>query len=128
MKVCVTVYADDTTITVAADSPHELEFKANSVMLELAVWCDKNRLVLNIEKTVAVNFNIRRPLCLNSYGFSFASDVKFLGTHLELTLQFDKHIDFVCKQLNGCYYAILKLRGCLDEARLLDMYYALVYS
>ena len=58
------MYADDTTITVTATSPEQLHERVLTVVNEMTTWCDRNRLILNENKTVFINFNFRRVAVL----------------------------------------------------------------
>ena len=48
----ITMYADDTTISVSASSPDELCSQVKMVLEEMNIWCDRNRLILNKDKTI----------------------------------------------------------------------------
>lgn len=127
----VTMFADDTSITVSAPTPQELALKVNCVCDELNAWSQRNRLILNNSKTVYLNFYIQKPLPPN-FGsenkITFSEATKFLGTHLDCRLRWDIHIDFVCAKLNSAFYAILQMKSSLDCEGLLSIYYSLAYS
>lgn len=127
----VTMFADDTSITVSASTPEELALKVNCVCDELNAWSQRNRLILNNKKTVYLNFYIQKPLppsfeAANKITFSEAT--KFLGTHLDCRLRWNNHIDFVCAKLNSAFYAIFQMKSSLDIEGLLSIYYSLAYS
>ena len=48
----VTMFADDTTITVSALTPEELSLRIMRVCDELEAWCQRNRLILNDKKSL----------------------------------------------------------------------------
>ena len=110
----VTMFADDTTITVSANSLQELRVKALTVMDEFGAWCERNRFILNENKTVIINFNIQRPLPANFTlldDFATSTNAKLLGTYFDSRLCFDTHIEHVCKQLNKAYFSSLTTEG-----------------
>lgn len=125
----VTMFADDTTITVSADSPEEVEQLVYNVVDELSMWCQRNKLILNDRKTVCLNFGLQRllPSTVTYDHLTLSEFGKLLGTNLDKKLLFDVHIDFVCKKLSKAYFAILQLKDVLDETDLLRTYYALAY-
>lgn len=122
----VTMYADDTAISVCASTPEELYLKIGYVCETMSAWCQRNRLILNEKKTKYINFNLRRPLTEDLIPFS--ASLKYLGTYLDNNLSWICHIDHVCKQLNKAYYAILQMKNTLRQPGLLNIYYALAYS
>ena len=122
----VTMYADDTSITVSADTPEELNGKVKGAVDRMTSWCERNKLILNKQKTVYLNFNVRKPLPNSPVGLSHST--KFLGTYLQDNFSWDTNVDHVAKKLNSAYYAIFQLRSALDKNALLNCYYALAYS
>ena len=127
----VTMYADDTTITVSAEDPEELSKNITHVYNELGTWCQRNQLILNEKKTVFINFHIRRELAPEFWtenNIDASHNAKFLGTWLDSKLSWNIHVDFVCKKLNSAYFAIFQMKNVLDVKGLLNIYYALAYS
>lgn len=126
----VTMFADDTTISVSALSSDDIQLYAENVVNLLMAWCDSNRLILNTNKTMIINFHIRRPLPINFkiFDIELGEETKYLGTYLDSKLSWDKHIDDICNKLNKAYFGILQLKDTLDESGLLSIYYALAYS
>lgn len=55
------VYAD-TSIIIDSDNIHELLNKKNKVLKSFKKWCDKNNLILNIDKTESILFNVNRNI------------------------------------------------------------------
>lgn len=127
----ITMYADDTTIVVSAYNLDELSDKINMVRNEMNVWCKKNDLILNSEKTVLMNIYNRKPIpsVFGQYSnINFCEQTKFLGTSIDSRLTFVHHIGHVSAKLNSAFFAILKLKYTLDENSLLSVYYSLAYS
>lgn len=127
----VTMFADDTTITVSAQTPEELAEKVTLACNELDTWCQRNQLILNDKKTVYINFHSRKgltPAFLIDNNINVSQKVKFLGTWLDNKLSWNDHIDFVCNKLSSAYFAILQMKTVLDTNGLLNIYYALAYS
>ena len=63
-----------------------------------------NRLTLNIEKTVAMNFSnrfydVNSVLRINNENLSFVEFTKYLGVFIGRKLTFTKHVDTLCKKL-----------------------------
>lgn len=125
----VTMYADDTTISISAGNVHEVQMKAEQVVTELSAWCERNRLILNENKTVIMNFHIRKslPPDFNIMNIKISQETKFLSNFLDPTLSWDIHIDNICKKLNKAYFGILQMKDILSETDLLNIYYTLAY-
>lgn len=127
----VTMFADDMTITVTANSPEKIQVVVSLVIEELNTWCDRNKLILNNKKTICLNFNLQKPLredLLSMINIKFSNEFKFLGTFLDKGLTWNTQIEHVCKQLNKGFFAILQLKNVMNEQVLLDAYYSLCYS
>ena len=61
----VTMFADDTSLTVSASTPQKLSHKVNCVCDELKAWAQRNKLILNESQTVYLNFYIQKQLPSN---------------------------------------------------------------
>ena len=118
-------FADDTSIVVSACTPEELLLAISQVDKEMNQWCHLNRLILNKDKTVRVEFHNTTPRMAPD---NFAKVVKFLGSFLDSKLTWNRQIDHVCKTLNSSFYALLKLKQSVSISTLREAYFALVHS
>lgn len=48
------IYADDTSVVIAAKNSDELMVKVNLVLHEFSTWCTKNGLIINVKKTKCI--------------------------------------------------------------------------
>lgn len=129
------MYADDTSIVISDPDPLTLNYKISVVLVEFKKWCYDNRLIINHNKTILVEFGCRQKknqpnLNFNFHGFSLAASkqVKFLGITLDHNFNFYDQIDDVCSKLNKGFYVINSLKNVLNRDALLNVYYALIYS
>lgn len=119
-------YADDTSIALAGSTLEDLQDSIGLVCEEFGIWCRKNRLILNSNKTNIVVFGRQRiPDRINIVS---SENARFLGLLLDREVSWDSHIDLVCSKLNKAYFALLQLRYDLDRGTILQVYYAMVYS
>lgn len=116
-------FADDTSIIITANTIDELKVRCNNVIQEMENWCHANKLILNAQKTVSIQFHKSRPEVGDPTG-----STKFLGSYLDSQLTWVKQISHVSSKLSSAYYAILKLKKNACSKSLLCSYYALAYS
>lgn len=126
----VTMFADDVSITVSAETPEELQALTEKVCEEYSIYCQRNKVILNEHKTVCLNFHLRKALPDNFsiFGIPLSINTKLLGTMIDSDLSFQSHINHVCNQLNKAYFAIYQIKPYLNLQGILNVYYALAYS
>ena len=61
------MYADDTTVTSAAEDPDTLQVKMNSDLNKIQTWLKVNKLTLNVKKTKYMLIGSRPKLGLVSF-------------------------------------------------------------
>lgn len=126
-------FADDTTIVVSGVDSDEVCRRIATVVQEFKSWCDSNRLIINIQKTVFMKFRAalhRNKFSLNIPGIQngLSDSVRFLGAVLDSELNWQQHIDALAKRLNSSYYAISSLKNKFSLHTLISIYYANFYS
>lgn len=131
----VFMYADDTTIVLSDETPLGIELKVNKLLLEFSDWCQKNRLIINYEKTLCIEFLNKHRVTQNNFNFLFNNhtvktdnSAVFLGITLDTHLVWDQHIEKVATKLNKSLYVITSLKNCLNTSALINIYYCFVYS
>lgn len=127
----ITAFADDTTIAIADNSIDGLMSRVRSVMDSFESWCQRNKLILNIKKSVFMKFYNRRGQTIQDIAdvdMLVVEETKFLGIHIDDGLTWSLHIDYVCKMLNSSFYAIRQMKAVLNLPGLLSLYYAMAYS
>ena len=123
------MFADDTSMVVSAGSPEELKQKVGSIVSDFGNWCNTNKLILNIEKTVFVNFRASKskPL-VELVDLTVSTEVKFLGIYIDENINWLSHINYVCNKLSQGYFALTRLKHEFDKKNVLNIYYSLAYS
>ena len=128
----VVMFADDTSILVSAESSIQLQAKIKTVLSDFSTWCQKNKLVINENKTQIISFGNKTELNLdlkiNDHVLSLVNNVKYLGLYIDKKLKWSDHINYICKKLNSSYFAIKVLKSFVNKEVLLQVYYSLVYS
>ena len=128
------MYADDTSVIISHPDPNEISNKVNITLQQFCDWCNKNRLIINADKTVIIQFHTRFQKSCN-FNFSLYNNtikleqkIKFLGSIVDGQLTWEPHITFLSNKLNKVYYVIGQLKNRLSSDSLLSVYYALCYS
>jgi hypothetical protein len=106
------LYADDTNIISADKDIKVFELKTALVMKQLETWLLDIELVVKTAKTCAMLFPsseqkyVDKPNMYNNTVIAYSPNIKFLGITLTEILQWNAHIDTLCKSLNRSYFII----------------------
>lgn len=105
----VSLFADDTLISVAATNFEEAVRTLNSELSILYDWLCINKLKLNANKTKFMamgskstcnNFAERNfIICINNIAIEQVYTIKYLGVILDPQLTFNSHADYLCRKL-----------------------------
>lgn len=125
----IEMFVDDISYLCSHKNKEELIMYAQKMLDGFVNWFKDNRLYLNIEKTVFINFTPRTKLSMesflikiNSKSIQQVSETKFLGVWLENNLGWESHTSTVCNSLASSCYALYRLRE-LTNANILMTYY-----
>lgn len=132
----VIMYADDCTIILGKKSEEELRASASQVMTNLSEWCSMNRLAINSNKTKFMIFKSKLSNHISPCsGIIFKNETieevqesKFLGLIVDSHLNWQNHINTLCKHLSSSSFLFSKLTTYCNKNTLLSCYYSYVYS
>lgn len=113
-------FADDTSVIISCKEYSGITEEVENTMKSMENWCNKNKVILNTEKTSVINFS-RNKVSDHLEG------TNFLGIHLDGHFTWHKQIDNVVNKINSAYFAILKIKHWFEMDSLLQIYYSLVY-
>nr|CAI5842739.1 unnamed protein product [Callosobruchus analis] len=119
-----TLLADDTTISVKADTLHQATHLLHEVQTEAKHWFAANKLVLNEEKTERIVFSLRDCGAINGE----ITNIRFLGVTIDPTLKWNVHIDNFSTRLTKSIYLLRSLSNCVFQAVLKISYHAVFHS
>lgn len=122
--VSYTLFADDTTLSISADSLDEAMIKLGVAQTAAQDWFNANKLLLNRNKTKEMVFSLRQ---LNE-ARGIDNSTKFLGVYVDSRLKWNIHIDYVADRLNSGLFALRRLRECVSNGVLRTAYFALFHS
>ena len=130
------MFADDTNITVAADSLTELENKINIDLENLNRWLVANRLSLSVTKTkfmvigshqrIRVSENDEINVEINGKSITRVHKAKSPGLLIDEHLTWKDHVDEVVKKISKAIGALKRVRPFISVKIALQIYHALI--
>jgi hypothetical protein len=86
----LTTYSGDTSILISGNNARDVQIKINETITALTKWCEKNSLIINKEKTIAISFHqpqktqVEKPL-IKMYDtvINYKEHINFLGVWLD---------------------------------------------
>ena len=129
-------FADDTFIIFSSKTPKTIETIVNTELKSVVTWLRLNKLSLNAGKTELIFFRSNRhplnydkiSIKLNGLKLTPVDYIKYLGMYIDKHLNWNTHIDELCKKLSRANGIISKLRynAPLDICK--RVYYAIFFS
>ena len=120
-SVNIILFADDTNIKTIGCTNKEIE----SDLEAINDWLERNKLVLNLEKTVQMNLkslSVDTTFYLNSNNIPMKPVCKYIGLNLDRKLSFQSHIDSVKDKLSKQCGILSKLRHYIQQKSWLENY------
>ena len=112
------LFVDDINLLIIERDENVLRYKVNKVMKKLEYWFQKNNLMINIGKTVAMSYHTKQSKCLmrrkityRNTDVAYKPDTKFLGIHITKSLKWTTHISMLRLQLSRMCYIIKSVQG-----------------
>ena len=106
-KALPRMYADDTSVSIAASSLPELELALNAELANLREWLNVNKLSLNIAKTEFMLIGSRQRLAttidhsltvqIKGHEIDGVPHTKSLGVYIDQNLSWSKHVNETAK-------------------------------
>lgn len=96
------LFADDLVIFSEVRDPADQSL-LNSFLQDVSTWCDEWQMSLNLSKCVFMRITKKHnplvfPYCLNGSPLEHVTTFKYLGVHFSSHLQWNNHVDFICKK------------------------------
>jgi len=120
------LFADDTCLLLSSPTLEELESQCNNELAKVSEWIVSNRLTLNPSKTQTLHVTYGKRLkshfkfCLNNVPLDIMFNVKYLGVHLDYSLNFNHHVSVLEKKVSSALGVICKLKHFLPEKNVGD--------
>ena len=128
-----TLYADDTTITLANENFNDLINQTNTELEIISQWATHNRLTINSDKTECMLFSNREfstnnnLLTLGADYLKFENSFKFLGVILDNKTSFSNHTKFIREKITKSSGILYRINSSLNPQARLSFYYSFVY-
>ena len=139
MKYCnADMYAGDTTFYLSGHNVSELNSKLNNEIKIISDWCDTNKMVINTKKTKCMLVTTRykhSQLCNSGEGLNIIFDdnqlqqvqkEKLLGVWIDDKLNWEHHINEMCKLIGARLALFRRIRSYLDVTTC-KLYYNGIY-
>jgi len=125
------LFADDTCLTLSDDNHSNLIIKFNQYLDKFYSWVVANRLSLNYDKTVLMNFSKKRcendlSLMIGYVALSNIDKTKYLGVIIDKNSSFHNHSKFVRNKVSKNVGLLYRMSLCLPKAILKQIYHAIV--
>ena len=129
------MYADDTTLTFAAEDPDTLQVKMNSDLDTIQTWLKVNKLTLNVKRTKHMLIGSRPKLDLVSNDFAVKVDnipvervtvYKSLGVSVDEDLTWKAHTEEISKKISAGLSVLKRISPTIPFETRQIMYKALI--
>ena len=132
----ITLYADDSTPYHVAEDVNLISENLNNDLLNVEEWIQKNRLVLNVEKTKSIliggrqRIKVAQPLNLSMKHKSITqySCVKLLGVQMDEALSWKPHCDGLLKDCSKALSLLYRFSKYIPKTALRSIADALILS
>ena len=129
-------FADYTFIIYSSKTPKTIETIVNTELKSVVKWLRLNKLSLNAGKTELIFFRSNRhpldyskiSIKLNGLKLTPVDYIKYLGMYIDKYLNWNFHVNELCKKLSRANGIISKLRYNAPLEICLQVYYAIFYS
>ena len=135
-------YADDTTLyhplsksncLITDSTAHRATVSISDNHLQRALdyttqYCTDNFLLLNVNKTLSINFTLQKTLAIDTYNINhseilYTPNVRLLGVIFDEHLKFHSHVDHIIDKTKHSLHGLIKLRKAGVRSHSLILFY-----
>ena len=116
------LYADDTVIYQKHQNVSCAAQSLQDDLDRLVLWCDQNKLTINVKKTKAMVFTTsprkKLPpinLMLRNERLAVVDSYKYLGLTLDSALTYEQHVKYMVKTISHKLFLLTKVRRFLTQ-------------
>jgi len=128
------LFADDTTILITSPNKSNFEQTVTIALNLLNEWCNTNLFPTNFDKTHFMQFTTKnKPKPFLQFAhlhkqISFAFNTKFLGIHINDTINWKNHIEYILPKLSTACHAMRIIKPYMSLETLKIVYHSTVNS
>ena len=132
----VNIYADDTAFYVSGNNVNEINLALQTEMDAVHQWLCANKLSLHVGKTVSMlicsrqkRAHLREQTISVSVGNEIVNqveDLKYLGVTIDQNINFNDHVDNVCKKLRRALGILRRAAPFVDQNTRVTIYNTLL--
>jgi hypothetical protein len=133
-------FADDTTVVYSDSNIDGLYDRANYDIQKLHQWFCANKFKLNADKTKYMVFRPKKcKIQLNDRVINVnnipverigndqpSQSFKFLGVHIDEHLQWDHHVNYICRKIAHTLFGMKQLKYSIPTDCLITLYHSLI--
>ena len=134
-KFSVTLFADDTFLSLESSDIAQLQTDVNTEIKKVYDWLVVNKLTLNVIKSKFMLLSKKRgvnkddfKVALNDSTLERCSSYKYLGVYFDEKLDWKIHIKYLCEKIGKVCGYLSKLRHCTSVTIQKMIYSAIVKS
>lgn len=125
------MYADDAILTYSCNNMEDLTQHMQSDLSLISNWLQQQHLKINVSKSYFVLFknNVENTtLTISGTPLKQETTFKYLGLHVNAQLNWNNHIDRVCKKISPFIYVLYKFNSTISKNILYQIYFAHIHS
>ena len=134
-NVSVHNFADDNTLSSFARTVKNLVSILESESNCAINWFRDNSMIVNPDKFQAIlldkrnsDLHLNENIKIDKENIKFVSNVKMLGVHIDSKLNFNLHIDIICKSASNQLNALVRLKRYLGHEERFVLVNSFIYS
>ena len=126
-------YADDNTVCCYGENSDVVKIELQQVVVKLLKWFHDNNMKVNCNKFQFMLFgngsdNDSESIVIAGHTVHAQTIVKLLGVHFDVNLNFDFHVQEICKKAGRKLNVLRRLSNNLDESNKLVLFYSFILS
>lgn len=122
------LYADDTLIFTEGHNDEECRDKMISDLDNINEWLKMNKLKLNEKKTKIMEINMTSEINIDLNGETIekVDHIKYLGFIIDKKLNFNEHIEYICKKIGKKIGFFKRIRNKLNVLTAINIYNTII--
>ena len=128
------LFADDTNIIYSGNNIDTLKHNAETDLVGLMDWFNINKLALNLTKSNYIVISSKNKKIQSDFNImagnakiSRVTSIKYLGIYIDQQLNWQEHINSICKKISPIIGILSKIRHLVTFPILRQLYYALIH-